>query len=269
VDLKVSYDAGTTWSAWIPFTSGEAVEIPRPDVGPAKVLVVIRDRVGIEADLGEQSIYVLQLDPPAIAPGEKVEWEIQTPGEVDVLSVDLVKADLLSVKVKAKPLTKGVFSIALDLAAPGGQRFVLGRYPALARKAGIKRYPLPVTGRYHLIVRRGSGSTAERALIRLSLRVRQDKANRSARGEITGTEIAFTAAAGSVLKAVLKGEGIRAIDVALTGPDGAVDLDLEEKTGKVKILPSTLGAGTGTYTIRLARSMTVKYRWRVKLPKKP
>jgi hypothetical protein len=209
------------------------------------------------------SVYLIEDELPYLGAGARFAGGMATALDVDALALDLVKGDLLTVKIKA---ARGL-ALAMDLVGPDGTRLFLGRYPKDARKLCILGYELPATGRYLLVVRRERESEADRGAYKLKAKVKPARTSKRGKGEFTGTEIAFDAVAGSRFKASLKGDGLALDQVALFGPDGEVTLEKKGKPGKVAIKPVVLDAGTGTYAIRFTGPVTVSVKWSLKLPK--
>ena len=184
------------------------------------------------------------------------------------MEFDLVRGDLLTVKVKTRGTLKTTpLDVTLDLVRPDGERLLSGRYPDDAKKMMIQSYEVPETGRYVLVVRRDWKSPGKKGTYKLVAKVKQAKEIKKAKGEWTGTEISFDACAGSTFKASLKGEGLEPGDVTLFGPEGPVPFEAKGKTGKVKIPKVTLDVGTGPYRIVFESSVTVTAKFVVKLPK--
>jgi hypothetical protein len=209
------------------------------------------------------SVYLIEDELPYLGAGARFAGGMATALDVDALALDLVKGDVLTVKIKA---AKGL-ALAMDLVGPDGTRLFLGRYPKDAKKLCILGYELPATGRYLLVVRREGASEAERGAYKLRAKVKPVKSNKRGKGEFTGTEIPFDAVAGSRLKASLKGAGLMLDGVTLIGPEGEVAIETRGKAGRVSIKPVVLDAGTGTYAIRFASSITVSAKWSLKLPR--
>jgi hypothetical protein len=267
--LKASFDGGSRWSEWYPLVFGYA-DVGAPDVsGLLSAMIVVRDKVGNESEVSAPTaVYLIEDELPHLGAGAKFAGGMTTALDVDALSLDLVKGDLLSVKIKAKASAKRKsLDLALDLIGPGGERLFLGRHPADARKLSILGYELPVTGRYLLVVRREKASEAERGTYKLKAKVKQAKSNKKGKGEFTGREILFDAVRGSTFKASVKGEGLTPDAVTLVGPEGEVAIERKGKPGRAAIKPVVLDAGTGTYAIRFDAQVTVVCKWSLKLPK--
>jgi hypothetical protein len=192
--------------------------------------------------------------------------EADRPGEEGLLTARIVVRDKVGNESEVSE-ARSVYLVESDLPRPDGERLFLGRWPADAKKMGINGYEVPETGRYLLVVRRSKESEAERGTYKLKAKVKQAKSNRKGKSELTGTEIIFDAVEGSTFKAVLKGDDLVTEGVTLVGPEGEVPIETKGKPGKVSIKAVALGAGTGTYAIRLAAEAIVSARWSLKLPK--
>jgi hypothetical protein len=268
--FKASFDGGESWSDWISLFGGYLATVPKPDVdGIVTARVVVRDKVGNESDSRDCTCYLVENDLPVASGGGKLSGEISPAMDVDAVALDLVEGDVLTVKLKARSGDrKKAFILDLDLVSFDGERLIEGRYPAEAKKVMIAGYVVEETGKYIVVVHRAKDCEAEKGSHGLSIKVKQDKANKKAKGALSGGEILIEAGQGSALKLSLKGEGLTAADVTIQGPTGPIAFEAKEKKGKVTILPTVLDAGTGTYTIRIAGPVEVGYKWSLKLPKK-
>jgi hypothetical protein len=268
-EFRIDFGAGS--SDWAALGSGfDEVEVAHPGLyGTRTATVVIRDGVGNLSDARAVGIYLIEENLLEAPGGGKFTGTMPTAGDVDTVKLSMVEGDLLSATVNAKSSEKKKsLLLAIDLVRPDGTRILVDRYPADAKKPGIKAYPVTETGEYLLIVRRDPSSESSRGSFKLAVKVKQSKTNKKSKGEATGETLTFDAVDGATLKATIQGEGLAATGMTLTGPDGAVAFTTKEKNGKVTILPVVLDAGTGAYTIRLPAAMTVSFKWSLKLPKK-
>jgi hypothetical protein len=270
--FKVSLDDGDTWSDWIPGigqTKYLGTELDRPEeAGPVTVTVVVRDRARNESDPGSATIHVVEAAPTGVAHGAKFAGKISEVLDVDTLALDLVRGDVLTVKLKSKAAVKKTdLDLRLDLCRPDGERLISNQFPENAKKVSILGYVVPETGRFLLVVRRHWESEAERGTYKLSVKVKQAAENKKWKGDLTAAEIAFDAAHGSTFKAGLRGEGLTVEAVSLVGPEGPVDIEKKGKPGRVTIRPVVLDAGTGTYRIQFPSELTVSAKWKVKPPR--
>jgi hypothetical protein len=268
--FKASFDGGKSWSDWYSLIGGYLTEVDHPDVaGLLTARIQLRDRIGNESDYYEAECYLVETDLMAAGGGAKLTGAISPAADVDTFAVDLVTGDVLTVKVGAKSDEKGKsFVVGLDLVSPGGNRLHVGRYPADSKKVMISGFVAPGSGRYLVVARRESESESKGGSLKLSVKVKQSKINKKGKGASKDEDIVFQASVGSLLKASLKGEGLQAAHVTLTGPDGPVSFEAKEKKGKVTILPTVLTAGTGTYVLSVSESIEVSWKWGLKLPKK-
>jgi hypothetical protein len=230
---------------------------------------VLRDRVGHESEAVDCECYLIEPEPPNATGGGKLTGEINPKRDVDACAVDMAKGDILIVKVKAKSVAKGKsFVPAVDLVAPDAERLVEGRYPEDAKKVSIVGWVAQATGRYLVVLRRDKTSDTDRGTHGLMIKVKQAKENKKGKGTTTGQDIVFEAGEGCTLKALVKGDGLTSADITLTGPEGPVAFEVKEKKGKVKVLPTVLDQGTGTYRISVAKPIEISWKWLLKLPKK-
>jgi subtilisin family serine protease len=270
-DFRVSFDGGTSWSEPRSLLAGLAVEVARPgSTGLLSAEVVTRDMAGSESPPVAAPVYLLEEDLPRLVSGAKFRGAIDVARDVDALAVDVVKGDLLTVKVRGRSAEKRkILDVDLDLVGPWSGRILQGRYPADARKPGFKRFEMTVTGRYLVVVRRGPASDASAGTYRLRVAVKQSRESRSARGETTDGRIVFDAVQGAVLKGRLTAEGLSEGSVTLVGPAGPVELSLRETASGVVIRPTVLTTGTGTYELLPDTFRAVAYRLRLRPPKRP
>jgi len=266
--FKVSFNGGGVWSDWHTMEYGPRVLVERPaSSGLISAVVVVRDKARNESSRKGVTFYLLETDHPWIGAGAKFAGRLNAEREVDAVELGLVKGDVLTVKIKGSALTKGTsLALAMDLLRPDGEILVEGKYPEDQEKIQIKRFTVPETGRYLLILRSESGGGARTGTYKLTAKVKQAKANKKLAGSFTGSEIAFEATHGSKVKVTLKGEGINLDNVTIEGPDGPVTAVVKGKAGSVK-LTAIVDAGTGTYRIRFAGPVTVSAKVAVKLPK--
>ncbi len=267
--FKASFDGGKTWSGWYSLVGGYLTAVDRPEMeGLLTATIVLRDRVGNESATAEASCYLVESDLPEVGGGGKLSGTLAPAADVDAFAVGLVKGDMLTVKPKAKASEKGkVLLLALDLVGPGGDVLHTGRYPADAKKPMISRFTAPETGRYLVIVRRHRDSEADEGAVSVSIKVKQARTSKKGKGTST-RDIPINAAEGSTLKASLKGDGLLAEHVTLSGPGGPVPLKTKAKNGKVTILPTVLHAGTGVYVLHVSTPVQIAWKWSLKLPRK-
>jgi hypothetical protein len=266
---RIHAGSGGSWSDWISYETGPSAELPRPDrTGVTTVRALARDRMGNESDTRETRVFLLKAKPSWLGSGGKASGDISAADDIDSFMLGLVKGDTLNVTPQTQAAgKKEILDLDLDVVSPAGERFLAGRYPDDSKGPGITGWVVPKTGRYMIVLRAARNSTADAGAYTLKVKVKQAKANKKFKADLTGTEIRFDAVAGSKFKASLKGEGIEPGDVSLVGPDGPVAVDVTGKPGKVKIKGVVLGAGTGTYVIHLANPADLSVKWSLKLPK--
>jgi hypothetical protein len=188
--------------------------------------------------------------------------------DVDVIGLDLVKGDTLSVAVKAVPVPKKQsFVLSLDLSTADGQRVVTGRFPETARTHGIKGFVAPATGRYVLLVRNADTTGTSTGNYTLKIGVKHAKSNGTQKGIAPAGEFTLDAAQGSTFSATLRGEGLDPASVTVEGPNGAVPVTTRIKKGAVLVNPVKLEQGTGAYTVKFTAAGPVTFQWKSVLRK--
>ena len=266
--FKVSFNSGSTWSDWLTLEFGPIVTVERPvKAGLITAVVVVRDGALNESAQRKASFYLLETEHSWLGAGAKCAGRLDSDYEVDAVELGLVAGDLLTVKIQGKALVKkATMALAMDLVRPDGTRLFEGRYPEDSEKLMVKGFAVPETGRYLLIIRTESRDGERTGTYKLTAKVKQAKENKKLKGSFTGSEIPFDATHGAKVKVVLKGDGVAPDNVTVEGPDGPVTVVAKGKPGSVK-LTAVVEAGTGTYRIRFAGSVTVSAKVTVKLPK--
>jgi len=257
--FKASFDGGATWSEWVAFKN-DPVAVGRPAVdGPVSVSVVLRDYAGNESvPISAGGIYSVGAGAASLGTSGTFAGSLSDAADIDAVFVDLVRGDLLTVRLAAAGAAKkSVLPAVLDLAKPTGERVLTG-------VTGVASWGVPETGRYVLVVRQESGQGA--GTYSLSVSVKQAKTNAGGKASVTTGEVSFEAAAGTALKASLNGAGLDPASVTIVGPDGAVTATVAGKPGSAK-LTATLNAGTGVYRIRFSAPGPVAVSFGSKLPK--
>jgi hypothetical protein len=224
--------------------------------------VRIEDRVGNRSDPILAPCYLIEAAPPTLGAKAKIAGDIASEADVAAYVVDLLAGDSLSIKTKAGKGDPPLL-LALDVVDPLGQAIVLGRHPPTSKKVEVKGLVAPETGRYLVILRRAEDDLAGSGTWALAGKIKTGKANKGGKGTVSGADVEFPAADGSLLKASLKGDGLTAAAMSIEGPGGEVPFTAKEKNGKVSILPVVLDAGTGTYRIRVPHDIAVA--WKVSL----
>lgn len=266
--LQLSFDDGFTWGGWLPLAAAGPVTVARPPVqGKRVVRGRLRDRAGNLTDLGSTKLVFLGPELPVLRSRTKEAGPIGPEICVQAFRVGLVAGDLFSAKLKTTSSGAVVLAVHLDLLAPDRTGLVTGRFPAGAKAPGIAGLPVPETGEYTLVLRTTLDGGAPSGSFLLSLSGKQGKANKGGSGTMEGEPVRFDAAAGSLFSASLAREGLTAADVTLTGPSGPVPFAVKEGKGKVAILPVALDQGTGTWSLGVAGSGPVKFKYAVKPPK--
>jgi hypothetical protein len=268
--FRLSTDAGGSWSDWISLDLGPVTEVEREGLGEGLVsaVVVVRDRSGNESDEFPFTFFLVPEEPMSLGAGAKFAGKVVAAGDVDALELNLVKGDVLSVKLKAKSSVKGdPLDMLLDLVDSDGTKVVKGKFPTSSQKVEIKSFPVKETGRYLLVALLNASTRSTKGTYKLAAKVKQAKENKKVKDETTGTEVAFDAVEGTILKGSLKGDGLTLAAVTLVGPDGPVAFTGKEGKGKVSIGSTVLDAGTGTYRFQFTSALTVGSSLKLKLPK--
>jgi hypothetical protein len=261
--IRTTTDGGTTYSEWLPFTSGEPVAIPRPgEAGPLTVRVMVRDVVGNKSKLSAGvETFLVETAPPWLGSSGSFGGWLPDRRDVDAVAFDLIRGDVLSIKLKASasPDRKALFPLVADLARPTGERLATG-----IGTGGLPAFLAPETGRYFVVLRE-EGEGWETGVYALSVAVKPPAANAKWKGVAAGGEITFDAPAGAALKASLKGADLDPGSVVVTGPGGAAVATVTGKPGSAKVA-AVLGE-TGTWRIQFFSSGPVTASWSLKRPK--
>lgn len=266
--LGVSFDDGVHWSSWYPFEESGRVDLaPAGVMGARVVRTRARDKAANDTELGVEEVYFLGPTLPVLGPLAKRTGPVAPEVRVQGYSVGLLAGDLFSAKVKTKGEGGADCGVEVDLLSPDGTRLVTGRYPAGLKAPGIAAFPVPATGEYSLVLRAVHGSATPEGTYALALSVKQAKENRGRAGTITGEPLLLDAISGSLLTASLKGDGLTAAQVTLSGPSGAIALPAGEGIGAVAIRSLALGKGTGTYRLEVSHPGPVTFKLALKLPK--
>jgi hypothetical protein len=228
----------------------------------------VRDLAGNESIVSAAAtMYFLPSVNPDLGSGGTASGTLSGLTDIDVLFLDLVEGDSLSVAMKAVPAVKKTsFVLALDLLDPDGAPVVDGRFPVASGTPGIKGFVATRTGRHTLVVRHADTDGSDRGSWSLKMAVKAAKANSAAKG-VHPSEFTFDAAAGGAFSAILSGAGIDPASVVLEGPGGVVAVTPKAKGTKVSVGPVVLTAGTGTYTLRYTATGDVSFSWKSTLPK--
>jgi hypothetical protein len=270
VEFRSSSDGGANWSYWTPIDQdGQAAVTALPAAWDAVVTIQgeIRDAAGNTAVAEPDSVFLLDLEPPAIADVASLTGVVGPGSDCDAFRLGLVAGDKLSLKVKTKTFVKKAdASVAIDVYGPDGARLADGRYPGTSKKPGISKLEAPATGEY-LIVLRASGAAADTgvsyAMTVTSAPVKSTRALKGvapALGDPLTATIPFDACDGLVLGGTYLGG--TATPPTLLAPDGTlVDLAvLPGKKGSLKLVSVALTHGTGTYTLTIPAAGEVKYQ---------
>ncbi|MCU0725802.1 MAG: VCBS repeat-containing protein [Planctomycetes bacterium] len=266
--LGVSFDDGLHWSAWMPFGASGPVELPAPGSEGSRVVKArIRDRAGNDTTIGAKPTYFLGSGLPVLGPNAKHTGPVAAAVCVQAFTVGFVKGDLLSAKVKTKAEGAGGCGVFLDVLAPDRTRVVTERYPATLPAPGIAAFPAPETGEYTLVVRAIDGIATSPGTYSLALKVKPAKANRGRTATLSGEPLLFDAPRGALLSASLKGAGLTAAMVSLSGPSGPIAFLAKEGKGTVAFRAVALDQGTGTYRLETSAPGPVVVKISVKLPR--
>jgi hypothetical protein len=260
--FSVTYDNGSTFSAWLPATAG-AVSVVRPEItGSVPVRVRARDVVGNVSVLSTtKTVCFLEPDPPYLGTGGGYAGSISGRQDVDAVGLDLVEGDSLAVKVKAAGTNrKAGFPLVCDLVNPDGTLILAG-------VTAVAGHVVTYTGRHLLVLRLADDTGSETGTYALSVKVKLGAANAKGKGSFAGS-FTFEAAEGGLISVSLKGAGLDPGSVVIEGPDGDVAAAVSGKPGSAK-LAATLDRGTGTYTVSFTATGQVSASFGVKLPKGP
>ena len=256
----VTYDGGQSFTDWLTY-SVNPVPVSHPGLdGEQPVQVVVRDLAGNTSALSAASpVFFVGEDCYRLLPKGSYTGSMSTADALTPVAVDLVKGDILTMKVKATPANKGAsFPLVYDVWLEDGTQLATG-IPALFG------WPSSVTGRVYMIARL-VGPNPGFGTYTLGISVKQNKAAGQVKATVNTGEAEFEASDGSTLKASLKGDGLDPASVEVIGPDGKVMATASGKPGSAK-LTCVLDQGTGTYRIRFTAAGPVKVSLGTKLPK--
>jgi hypothetical protein len=256
---------------------GPTLDLDRPGLeGNLVADGQFRDGAGNLSATYSDGLYLVEAAPPGLTEAKSFAGTLDAGGDFDAFTVDLAAGDLLTVKVRAKPATRGAdFRADVDLFAPDGTKAVSGRWPAALAKPGILKFPAPATGTHWVVLRPGGAARAEGGTYALTIKVSPPKENRRRRGatEPAGDPPVASAPFDAVESFTLRGtvRGAALGEIELLAPDGGtVPVPSVVSSGgtKRKILPLVLAGGTGTYTLRVPSTAFVVYDLTLKPPKR-
>jgi hypothetical protein len=262
--FRYTMDGGTTYSEWFPLSPANRVTVERPEAaGPLAVRVMLMDAVGNRSKLWPaMETHLVEAEPPWLGSGGSYGGRLADRQDIDAVAFDMVRKDLLSIKVKASATAdrKAPFPLVMDLTRPTGEWLVTG-----IGLRGLAGFVAPETGRYILVLRE-VGEGAETGDYAVSVAVKHSVANAKWKGSAESGEVLFEAVHGSSFKAALKGPGLDPASIVVEGPDGPVAIMFTGKVGSAKV-SGLLSSGTGTYRVRFVAAGTVSMAWSAKLPK--
>jgi hypothetical protein len=268
VELRVSHDAGDTWSEWLPIGTGE-VEIPRPaGRGLRTVRGEFRDLAGNSSAAFDGSIHLVEDAPQSLSSAKKVLGSLPAGGDVDSFVVDLVAGDALSLKGKAKAAQKGIkVALAFDLHSPSGAPIFTGRYPAELKAPGVSKFVATETGPHTVVLRTEGTDMDAAATYSVGVKVAAAKTNLSFAGTTATGVVPFTAARGGTVSGKLTGNVVPPVLVA--PPSGVPEIvDILTKGTVHSLVPAALDGPTGGWEIRFASAGSVTYAIKVKPAKR-
>ncbi len=165
------------WSDWIPTGGVASLPFARP-AGEVLLSLEVQfdDAAGNLSGVTGDSIRILREDDPSMDAAKSFSGVLAPAGDIDSLRFGAMEGDEISVTVSAKvPKESKGTEVALDLWDPSGEPVVLGRYPADAKRPGVKAFPAAATGSYTLVLR-ATGPVAEPGIrYRVGLKVARSK----------------------------------------------------------------------------------------------
>ncbi|MCU0725290.1 MAG: hypothetical protein MUE73_05815 [Planctomycetes bacterium] len=258
--FRTTFDNGATYGPWTAYgTDPVATDHPATG-GLIPIRVMLRDNAGNVSGLSTaQNVLFIEVGLPHLLSGGSFTGTMDDGNDIDALTLDLTKDDLVGMKLKKSPALAGAaFPLVFDLCRSNGERVLTG-------VASIAAFVAPATDRYYLVARQ-EGGAAGPGYYNFKLSVKMAKTAAKAKAVVTTGEFTFEAAAGSSLKLGLKGPGLDPASVTVVGPDGALAAPAAGKTGSAK-LAAVLDKGTGVYTITFTATGPVKLSLSLKLPK--
>ncbi|MCG3135551.1 MAG: hypothetical protein HMLKMBBP_03258 [Planctomycetes bacterium] len=242
--FRWSTDDGTTWTDWLAFGDGAFDLTPPGGASGADIDVTgeVRDVAGNVSEPFTASIFRLRDDAANGTLGKKLTGAT-VEGEFDAFLIDAMEGDALDVKAPA--------GIELDIVGPAGESWVVGRFPADAKKGGIKRFVFPATATATLVVRRGDAAPAAYSLsVKLKLARTAPIAFVSDAGIDGEAQIWFDGASSRVLTGTFDGETRGPVRIEMPdGSSGGAALNLTRGSPfPRKLAPATL-SGAGRYVM--------------------
>jgi hypothetical protein len=264
----------SAFTAWTDLDGDPVVPLARPLADhDVTAEAEFRDAAGNVSGSALDGIYLVEPDPPSLTAARSFTGALSPGGDVDAFVLGAASGDLVTVKIRSKPVRKGAdFRVEADLVDPAGGRVVAGRYPVDAKKAGIAKFPIAITGDHWILLRAGGADADEGGTYVLEVKRSVAKGNRGlgTGGDPVGgfVEIPFPGVAGSIVTGSIR--GLFTGDPEVLRPDdstGAV-VTLPGSGGSRKIPGLVLTGGSGTYVLRIPASGPVAVDLRFKAPQR-
>jgi hypothetical protein len=237
--------------------------------GVKTVEVEFRDAAGNESEIASDTIVLLGASLPVLPSGGTATGALAVFDEVDGVAIDLLAGDKLTVALTAKAgVKKSSFVLALDLAGPDGTRLFAGAYPESSKKARVRGFVAPTSGRYSLVVRHADAVGTPIGTYALAISVVRAKSGISGKGKTTTGDFFFEGLTGATFSAVLKGDLLQPVKVRIDGPNGQTIPTLTVRPDSTTVQPFKLSQGSGTYHATFASTGPVTYTWKAVFPKK-
>ena len=264
------------WTEWAPLDHSTVI-LPRPATeGLQAASIQYRVPEGFSTDVFTIPWYVVESSPPAFDGLGSVEGRLTAGGDVDAFRFGMVEGDRLDVAIRWTPGGEpDEDRLMADLQLEGSTAVVVGRYPGLAPKPGIRGFIAPSTGTYWLVLRtagedRAAGGNYEvRSRVKAPASRLRAAGTATAEGSPSAVSIPFDAVHGTLLGGTLSGEGLGAL--TLVAPDGSsapLASVLSADGTRRRIEPTRLEGGTGTYRITAPATGAVKFRLRLPAPRR-
>ncbi len=255
---------GGPWSAGAALLGGDSAALDRPaSEGLVRTEGRFEDAAGNLSPVSSDGIYLVEAAPTPLTAVRSWRGTLDPGGDVDAFRIGLLPGDLLSVRVKARPLLKGADVRALvDVYDPTGVRLATGRFPGSASKPGIANLQAALPGEYWIVLYPSGEEATVGAGCTLSVKVRRQAENLGAAGtaEPAGGAVIVDLQApdGATLAGRLS--GAVAGDPEVLGPDNRTLSVPTVLAGRGLKVPGTvLAGGTGLYLLRIPASGPVTW----------
>ncbi len=267
-EFRWSHDGGGTWSDWAD-VGGGSVAMARP-AGRGRVTVTgaFRDAAGNASTAATDAVHLVPEAPQDLGAVKTLAGTTDEGGDIDAYVLDLLRGDLLTLKVKAKGAARGAdYTLELDVFDPSGARVVTGAWPPGASKPGLSKFPAGTTGRHWVVVRPAGADADAGGTYSLGVAPKQQKASLRPAGTTVDDPIPLEAVGGATLSGTLS--GAPTFPAILTPPGGGpTPFPVVGKGGKARLGPGLLDGPAGLWLLDVSDGGSVTYKLSVKGPRR-